>query len=379
MGRFWNVVRREPDGIGGRGLNARAPKMPAAADIVSAYPVATLLIDANDRIALANARAETLLNMARSALVGSAISQVLRIADTRVDRSIWATDKPLAIYDVQVHAGRNEAVEMDLLISPVADEANWRIVALHVHGQSQTMGIRRAAMGTRSATGAAAMLAHEIKNPLSGIRGAAQLIEGEGGGSTQHLTKLICDEVDRIAALIDRMQHFTGNQPLECRPENIYPLLDRAVAIACAGFARERPILRQYDPSLPPALVNGDALVQIMLNLVKNAFDAIADMEDGQIQVATAYRHGLSVMSQSGKGSSPLQIEIQVIDNGPGVPENIRDVLFNPFISNKPSGQGLGLALVDKLVRDMNGLVHYERDSAGGRSIFRVLLPMGRP
>lgn len=350
--------------------------IPDAAEIVSAHPVATLLIGPDGRIEAANARAEVLLNMARSALVGSAIGRVLRIADPRMDAAIWTTDKPLSAYDIQVHAGRNEALEMDILIHPLLEDERWRVVALHVHGQSLALGTRRTSMGVRSATGAAAMLAHEIKNPLSGIRGAAQLLEGDVSEATRPLTKLICDEVDRIAALIDRMQHFTSNQPLECQAENIYPLLDRAVELACAGFARNCPIIRTYDPSLPYAQVNGDALVQIMLNLVKNAVEAVENEPDGSVQVATAYRHGLSVMADSGKGSAPLQIEIQVIDNGPGVPESIRDVLFNPFISNKRSGQGLGLALVDKLVRDMNGLVQYERDKTANRSIFRVLLPM---
>lgn len=351
--------------------------IPAAAELIAAHPVATLLIDPEGRIMMANARAETLLNMARSALVGSIVGRVLRIADSRMDAAIWMTDKPLSAYDIQVHAGRNEAVDMDILINPLLEDERWRIVALHVHGQSQALGTRRASLGVRSATGAAAMLAHEIKNPLSGIRGAAQLLEGDVSEATRPLTKLICDEVDRIAALIDRMQHFTSNQPLDCKPENIYPLIDRAVEIAVAGFARNCPITRTYDPSLPFAQVNGDALVQIMLNLVKNAVEAVEDVEGGTVQVATAYRHGLSVLSTRGKTTAPLQIEIQVIDNGPGVPENIRDVLFNPFISNKRSGQGLGLALVDKLVRDMNGLVQYERDSVAGRSLFRLLLPMG--
>ncbi len=348
----------------------------SAFDLLSAHPVATLLIDGDGKIALANARAESLLNMARSALLGSAVGNVLRIADPQMDSSIWTTDKPLSAYGIMIHAGRTEAVEMDVLINPLSDDERWRIVALHVHGQSQAIGIRRASLGAKSATGAAAMLAHEIKNPLSGIRGAAQLLEADTKKALRPLTKLIMDEVDRIAALIDRMQHFTSNQPLECRAENIYPLVDRSLEIAEAGFARNCPIARNFDPSLPFALVNGDALVQVMLNLVKNAVEAVEGVDGGKVQVATAYRHGLSIMNTRGKGSAPLQIEIQVIDNGPGVPESIRDVLFNPFISNKRTGQGLGLALVDKLVRDMNGLVHYERDTAGGRSIFRVMLPM---
>jgi two-component system, NtrC family, nitrogen regulation sensor histidine kinase GlnL len=352
--------------------------LPSPEEIVAAHPVATLIIDAQGVIVAANARAESLLNMARSALVASQVGNVLRIDDPVMDNAIWTTQKPLSAYDIRVHAGRNEAVNMDIMIHPFSQNDAWRIVALHPQGASSSMGFRRSPTGSRSATGAAAMLAHEIKNPLSGIRGAAQLLESDADESARPLTRLICDEVDRIAALIDRMQHFTSNQPLARTNANIYPLVDRAVDIASAGFARSCTIIRSYDPSLPPASVNGDALVQIMLNLLKNAAEALEDKQDGQIEVVTAFRHGLSLLTADGRGAAPLQIEIQVIDNGPGVPESIRDVLFNPFISNKRSGQGLGLALVDKLVRDMDGLVQYERIAQSGRSVFRVLLPMGR-
>ena len=357
---------------------ASDPSISDQRDPFGAHPMATLVVAPDDRIASANGRAETLLNMARSALVGSLVADVLRIDDPNVDEGIWRTDKPLSAYDVRVHAGRMAALEMDVLVNPLADREGWRVVALHVHASPQARGLRRGTLAMQSATGAAAILAHEIKNPLSGIRGAAQLLEAEVSAQMQPLTRLIRDEVDRIAALIDRMQHFTSNQPLACRAENIYPLLDRAIDIAAAGFARGRNIARRYDPSLPPARVNGDALVQIMLNLLKNAAEA-SDNKD--IIVSTAFRHGMSLIGERGRPHAPLHVEIQVIDHGPGVPAHIRDVLFSPFISDKRTGQGLGLALVDKLVRDMNGMVQYERDETGGRegggqTIFRLLLPM---
>ena len=366
---------REGDTILAPPLNE--PSSLDLADPYATHPVATLVIDPHNRIMSANSRAESLLNMARSALIGSAVEQVLRLDDPNVDPSIWTTEKPLSAYDIRVNAGRTAAVEMDVLINPFLDHEGWRVLALHIHTPLQASGLRRGTVGAQSATGAAAMLAHEIKNPLSGIRGAAQLLEGDVKESMQSLTRLICDEVDRIAALIDRMQHFTSNLPLTCRPENIYPLLDRAVELSNQGFAASRTIIRRFDPSLPFANINGDALVQIMLNLIKNAVEATENHPDGQVTVSTAFRHGLSRMNERGQSSAPLQIEIQVIDNGPGVPEAIREMLFNPFITNKRSGQGLGLALVDKLVRDMNGLVQYERDTATEHTIFRLLLPMG--
>jgi two-component system nitrogen regulation sensor histidine kinase GlnL len=347
----------------------------------TSHPVATLVLDDRDRIVSANPRAESLLNMARSALVGSAIDQVIRLADPSIDPSFWHTDKPLSAYDVRLHAGRMAAVETDILINPISDRPGWRVIALHVHGQSQAIGFRRPLSGTMSAIGAAAMLAHEIKNPLSGIRGAAQLIEGDAARSQQPLTRLIIEEVDRIAALIDRMQSFTTEQSVQSVSQNIYPLLDRAVDVGLAGFASGVSLARDYDPSLPDALVDADCLVQVMINLLKNAVEAIEGKREGRILVTTAFRHGFSVTRPGARGPVTLPIEIQVMDNGPGVPESIRDVLFNPFITTKRTGQGLGLALVDKLVRDMGGLIQYDRsEEKGGKTawtVFRLLLPMG--
>ncbi|MDF0544374.1 ATP-binding protein [Sphingobium sp. H39-3-25] len=349
---------------------------PSLADIITAFPVAILVVGPDNRIADTNVRAETLLNMARSAIIGSDIGRTVRMADNSTRFDIWHSDKPLAAYDVQVHAGRTAAAEVDLMIAPIPDHDGWRAVSIHPKSQAQKIGHRRTAGGTRSAMGAAAILAHEIKNPLSGIRGAAQLLDNGDDAGTTALTQLICNEVDRIAALIDRMQDFTTERTLDCTAENIYPLIDRAVNVARAGFAKNIKITKLYDPSLPFSLINGDALVQVMINLLKNAAEALGKVENPSVRIETAFRHGVSVMLGE-QGSKVLPIEIVVIDNGPGVPENIRDHLFNPFISGKRDGQGLGLALVDKLVRDMNGFVQYVRDEESGETIFRVLLPMG--
>ncbi len=350
---------------------------PGLSEILTAYPVATLIVDPNNHIVNANVRAETLLNMARSAIIGSDIARTVRIADVGGRFDIWTTDTPLAVYDVQVHAGRTAAMDVDLMIAPIPDHEGWRVVSIHSKSEAQKLAHRRTAGGTRSAMGAAAILAHEIKNPLSGIRGAAQLLETGGDDGNSALTRLICNEVDRIAALIDRMQDFTTERVLECRAENIYPLIERASEVAAAGFARHVRITKGYDPSLPFAQVNGDALVQVMINLLKNAAEALEATEKPRIRIVTAFRHGMSVMMGEGTGSAALPIEILVIDNGPGVPDHIREHLFNPFITGKRDGQGLGLALVDKLVRDMNGFVQYSRDVEANESLFRILLPMG--
>ncbi len=350
---------------------------PSLAEQMSALPVATLLVRPDNAIADANIRAETLLNMARSAIVGSDIGRTIRIAEPGARFDIWHSKQPIAAYDIKVHAGRTEEMEVDLMIAPFVDREGWRLVSIHAQSQARKIGRRGTSGGARSAMGAAAILAHEIKNPLSGIRGAAQLLESADEGRDAVLTRLICNEVDRIAALIDRMQDFTTDRTLECRPGNIYPLLDRAAGIAAAGFAKNVKITKNYDPSLPFATINDDALVQVMINLLKNASEALEQVENPCIRVETAFRHGVSVLVGDGKGSAVLPIEILVIDNGPGVPDHILDHLFNPFITGKRDGQGLGLALVDKLVRDMNGFVQYARDRDAGESVFRLMLPMG--
>ena len=350
---------------------------PSLSDQMTALPVATLLVRPDNNIAEANVSAETLLNMARSAIIGSDVARTIRIAEAGARFDIWHSNKPIAAYDIKVHAGRTAEMEVDLMISPIIDHEGWRVVSLHAQSQARKIGHRGTSGGARSAMGAAAILAHEIKNPLSGIRGAAQLLESGQDGRDSALTQLICNEVDRIAALIDRMQDFTTDRTLECRPGNIYPLIDRAAGIASAGFARNVKIIKHYDPSLPFANINEDALVQVMINLLKNSAEALDQVENPSIRVETAFRHGVSVVMGGGKGSAVLPIEIVVVDNGPGVPEHILDHLFNPFITGKRDGQGLGLALVDKLVRDMSGFVQYSRDAQAGESTFHILLPMG--
>ncbi|HEX7742833.1 MAG TPA: ATP-binding protein [Sphingobium sp.] len=350
---------------------------PSLSELMTALPVATLVVRPDNRIADANMSAETLLNMARSAIVGSDVTRTIRMAEMGARFDIWHSNKPIAAYDIKVHAGRTAEMEIDLMIAPIVDHEGWRVVSIHAQSHARKIGHRGTAGGARSAIGAAAILAHEIKNPLSGIRGAAQLLEADNGGRDTALTQLICNEVDRIAALIDRMQDFTTDRTLECRSGNIYPLIDRAASIAAAGFAQNIKIIKHYDPSLPSSIINDDALVQVMINLLKNAAEALEHHEKPHIRVETAFRHGVSVVIGDGKGSAVLPIEILVVDNGPGVPEHILDHLFNPFITGKRDGQGLGLALVDKLVRDMNGFVQYSRDQGAGESTFRILLPMG--
>jgi two-component system nitrogen regulation sensor histidine kinase GlnL len=346
-------------------------KGPGFGELFAALPVAVLVIDPDGRIAHANSACELLLNHSETTMVGQPYDAVLLPPADYADRR---DGHGFAAFDIEIEAIRGPRIRVDFVETLIADQPGWRIVTLHHAPQSRRVaqGADRTA-GARAAVGAAAMLAHEIKNPLSGIRGAAQLLES--GSEERELTQLITTEVDRIVALIDRMQDFTDTRPLKLAPTNIYPLLDHARRVALAGFARSMAIEEHFDPSLPPVLVDSDAFLQVLLNLLKNAAEALGDLALPRITLATAYRHGMSVSTGPGRPRQPLPIEILVIDNGPGAPADIAEHLFEPFVSGKPEGKGLGLPLVEKLVRDMGGIVQYSREREPEVTVFRILLP----
>ncbi|MDB5679251.1 ATP-binding protein [Sphingomonas bacterium] len=344
---------------------------PSFAELFAGLPIAILVIDPAGCVANANGECELLLNLSERAMHGHPLANVLTSPPGTGDDQ----GRAMSAFDFDIGTERTGKLRVDYYETAIADRPGWRVIALHPSGGSRRVGQSAERSGTRAAIGAAAMLAHEIKNPLSGIRGAAQLLAGEGAGD--ELTSLITTEVDRIAALIDRMQDFTDQRPLRPAPANIYPLIDHARRVAQTGFARDISIEESFDPSLPPVMVDGDALLQILINLLKNAAEALDDVKAPRILLSTAYRHGLAVDAGPGQPRRRLPIELCVIDNGAGAPADITDHLFNPFVSGKPEGQGLGLALVDKLVRDMGGVVQYAREGVPEMTIFRILLARG--
>jgi two-component system nitrogen regulation sensor histidine kinase GlnL len=347
-----------------------------AGAILAALPDPVLVADGVGIIQFANGAAEQFFGTSAATLLGTRLADFVP-ADSpllALIASVRRSGHSVSEYGVTLETPRLGSHVVTIQVAPIGEGSDRLVVTLQersiAHKIDRQLTHRSAA---RSVTGMAAMLAHEVKNPLSGIRGAAQLLEESLAPSDRELTRLICDEADRIVALVDRMEVFSDRGPLERRPVNIHEVLDRVRLVAQSGFARHVRFVEDYDPSLPPVLGNRDALIQVFMNLVKNAAEA-APGEGGEIQISTAFQHGVRLAIAGGADRLELPLVVSIIDNGEGIPEDLRPHLFDPFVTSKRNGTGLGLALVAKVIDDHGGVIEFE--SQPRRTVFRVCLPM---
>lgn len=336
---------------------------PVRATAFDLSPTPALLFTSDGRLHAANEAAERLFGQSLGVLRRHRLSAALPTDSALPELVARAARLGSAVRerDVEVALADHPPFEAEVAAGAMPDG----LVQVTFAVRSQMPAADRTADTLRSVAGMGRTLAHEIKNPLAGIRGAAQLLSSGAGPEDAALAQLIVDETDRIRRLIDRVEAFSDERPPARQAVNIHRILDRVRVLMAASVGDRLTFSEAYDPSLPHAWGDEDQLIQVFLNLVKNAVEAANSRGDGrgEVLIGTGYRHT--------SPGAPLEVRVQ--DNGPGIPADLRERLFHPFVTTKAQGAGLGLTLVAKLVADHQGVIDF--DSEPGRTVFRVLLP----
>ncbi|MTI16100.1 nitrogen regulation protein NR(II) [Rhodobacteraceae bacterium RKSG542] len=349
--------------------------------VLDSLPHPVIVLDENNVIFGANTAAEDFFQASFSVLKRHSISYFVPFGSPLLALIAQVRERNSSVNEYKVdisspRIGHDKLV--DINASPMSGREGAVVLLFQERTMAEKLDKQLTSRGAaRTVTGLAAMLAHEIKNPLSGIRGAAQLLEMAVGDDDRSLTRLIQDETDRIVKLVDRMEVFSDERPIDREPVNIHSVLDHVKRIAEHGVAKNIKIIEQYDPSLPQVYANRDQLVQVFLNLIKNASEALGNVRDAEIVISTAFRPGIRLSVPGVRERVSLPLEFCVRDNGTGVPEELLPHLFEPFVTTKTNGSGLGLALVAKIVGDHGGVI--ECDSTGRGTTFRVLMSAYSP
>lgn len=344
--------------------------------ILNVVPSVILAVDGGEAIFYVNNAGEQFFQNSAGNLRGQQLDHLVP-ADSplfSLIRQARAAGSSVVEYQVTLASPRIGHHVVNVQASPVPECDGAVVISMQERSLAAKIDRQLTHRGAARSVGAmAAMLAHEVKNPLAGIRGAAQLLEQSVRPEDRALTRLIRDETDRVCSLVDRMEVFSAGGPLKREAVNIHEVLVRVRTLAENSFGRHLRFIETFDPSLPPVHGNQDQLVQVFLNLVKNAAEA-APSEGGEVLISTAYWHGVhfAVSGNHARMQLPLMVAIQ--DNGEGIPEDLKPHLFEPFVTSKPKGSGLGLALVAKIIGDHGGVIEFESEAK--RTIFRVMLPM---
>ncbi|HET6609161.1 MAG TPA: ATP-binding protein [Rhodopila sp.] len=356
---------------------ARSRNVDSAA-ILGALPVPVMLLDTENRFRYVNNAAEQFLGISAASLAQFRLLDLVPPDNPifLLIEQVRDTEATIIDHDLDLESPRINKRGITVQGSPLPEDPGVVLLVMQDASAARALDRQLAFRGAaRSVSGMAAILAHEVKNPLSGIRGAAQLLETSVAPADKELAELIRDEADRIRALVDRMDAF-GEKPIARMPVNIHRVLEHVRKLAQSGFAAHVKFQELYDPSLPPVWANRDQLIQVILNLVKNAAEAVTQeiTHRPEIVLATGFQHGMRVAVPGSTSRLDLPLFVTIRDNGAGIPEDIKPHLFEPFVTSKSTGSGLGLSLVAKIIGDHGGLI--EVDSRPGRTEFRLHLPV---
>ena len=339
-----------------------------------AFPV--MVINSNNFVSYINIASEHFLEKGKMSIIGNSLEQVFNEHSPIISLVKQAKMSGYSVFehDIDVSSRLGISTKASVHVSPLLDDKDKVVIVFHLHGAAKQMEKQLVHRGAaRSITALGAMLAHEIKNPLSGIRGAAQLLESIVDTGDRGLAELIKEETDRICNLVDQMLVFGDDGPIRREEINIHEVLDRVHGLAKAEFPDGIIFETNFDPSLPTIWANKDQLIQVFLNLVKNSVEAISG-ENGKIIFETAFQRGVSFTTPGSRKKVYIPLLVSITDNGRGIPEDLQSNIFDPFVSTKASGTGLGLALVGKIIHDHGGVVEFDTDSSG--TTFRSYFPI---
>lgn len=351
--------------------------------VMDSLPLALLVADDDYTIHYANAAAERLLNTSATVMQGKPLAAVIPLSDAWQKLLLQASAYHHGAkgYDLPLTPAKGaEPCKVHVHISgcqPFASSPQTgKLIVLEHSAASDKLGSHASQRDTmRSAAVMAHILAHEVRNPLSGIKGAAQLLRTSvESGDDKELLALIISEVERIGGLMGQVEYFSTERNIDTEAVNIHEVLRYVRGLAEQGCAAGVEIVEAYDPSLPPVRGNRELLVQALLNLVKNAAEAASSAEKPRITLKTAYRSGYRLAVAGAEKAVNLPICVQICDNGEGIAEDMRAHIFDPFVTSKAHGKGLGLAVVAKVVADHGGVMALE-SAEGGNTVFALQLP----
>jgi len=346
-----------------------------ASQVLASLPNPLFILDSKNCFVYLNQAAEMFFQSSQTILLGVSLNNLIP-EDTPIFSMLkLAKEQNISVGDqgLELAGAKLKLKSVNVQITPFGELSPHLLISLQERAFAERLRGQALFRGAaRSISSMAALLAHEVKNPLAGIKGAAQLLESGVGDDDRVLTRMIVEESDRITALLDRMEGFAGGARLNLSPVNIHEVLDHCLGLASASYGAHLTVCRHYDPSLPPVHGHRDLLIQAFINMIKNASEA-TDTK-GELIVKTSYFHGRHLSASDGSSHVPVQVDL--IDNGRGIPDDIRDHLFDPFVSGHTGGTGLGLTMVASIVADHGGMIEVE--SMLGRTAFRMNFPVAK-